>query len=156
MAKFGVDPFGGWVLKCDPEGVWDLAGFLADGHTQLRGWSVQDNKRSRAMCAGQPVAFWVSGKGSSCPSGLWSVGRVTGQPTTDAPDQYWLGPGADLYVPIDMTVSDVAVPRARVEADPDMAGSELIRMRQMGNPVMLTPSEWMALERLEKGTSTRP
>lgn len=52
MAEFGVDPFGGRVLKCDPEAVWDLAGFLADGHAHLRGWSVQDNKRSRAIAGG--------------------------------------------------------------------------------------------------------
>ncbi len=37
-----------------------------------------------------------------------------------------------------------------------MAQSELIRMRQMGNPVMLTPSECAALKRLHKASSRQP
>lgn len=156
MAKFDVDPFGGWVLKCNPESTWDLSAFLADGNTHLEGWSVRQNKRSKAMDAGQPVAFWVSGNLPDCPPGLWSVGRVTGRPTMGKPDEYWIESGADLYVPIDLDLSTVEVPRSVVQADSVMAGSELIRMRQMSNPVMLTDLEWAALERLRAPESGFP
>lgn len=84
------------------------------------------------------------------------LGKVVGEAHKDTPDQYWHGPGADLYVPIDVMVKDVAVPRTVVQADPDMAQSELIRMRQMGNPVMLTAPQWAALEPLYKAASAQP
>jgi len=84
------------------------------------------------------------------------MGKVSGPPGQAAPDQYWLGPSADLYVPIDLKVKDVAVLRAVVAADPVMARSELIRVGQMGNPVMLTTTEWASLERLYKSVSAGP
>lgn len=59
------------------------------------------------------MAFWVPGNNPNCPPGLRSVGRATGPLKQDAPYQYWQGPGADLYVPIDITVTNAARPATK-------------------------------------------
>ena len=145
MAKFGMDVLGAWVLKCNPK-VWNLPAFLADGHTQVDGWSVRDNQRARSMNPGDPVVFWVSGSQKDCPSGVWAVGTVTSPAQDDTPDSYWLVKGATLYVGVHITLDSLLVPRDVIKGDPVLAESELIRAAQMSNPVMLDAEEWSALQ----------
>lgn len=148
MAKYGVDGFGAWALKCNPETVWDLDSFIRGGNHHIEGWSVPSKGLSRHMKENDPVVFWVSGRHASCPPGIWAVGKVTGLAHPGTPDQYWIEPGADFYIDVDLTVHHRIVPREVVKADPILAESTLIKMPMAANPVMLSDVEWSAAQSL--------
>jgi hypothetical protein len=38
---------GAWLLGCNPAGVWDLAGFVADGGDWIDDWSVVKTTAAR-------------------------------------------------------------------------------------------------------------
>ena len=63
-----------WVLKCNPD-TWDVSRFLADGHSIVHSWVVQDNYRSHLMTQLNPVVLWVTGH----IAGVRGVGYVTGR-----------------------------------------------------------------------------
>ena len=52
--------FGAWVLKCNPNKVWDIDAFRAAGNDLVTDWSVVENYRSDLMEYGQPVLLWVT------------------------------------------------------------------------------------------------
>ncbi len=114
--------FGAWVLKCNPV-IWDLQGFVADGHRLIDSWSVVENYRSAMMRHGQRVLLWVTGpERGPLPRGFWCSGWVTNtieaeaepgssddgsdvrsaaaQGSTDASEDedYWLDPEARARV----------------------------------------------------------
>lgn len=147
MTEFGKDPFGAWVLKCNPA-TYNLASFLADDKRQLGGWVVHEGKRARAMAAGDPVVFWMSGDDSATPPGVWGVGTVVGPPHWGRVGGYWVdAPDRDVFVvDVDLVVERLLVPRPAIKQDPVLAASELIALPRMSNPAMLTASEWAALQ----------
>lgn len=147
MAKFGSDVLGAWVLKCNPQ-MWDIVAFMADGNRVIDGWSVQDNVRAKNMVSGEPVVLWVSGSSSTIEAGAWGVGQVAGPAAPGSPDKYWLAKPGSLYVPLDLRIDRCLVPRDAAKQSPVLSGSELIRMPQMSNPVMLTATEWTEFQRV--------
>ena len=147
MTEFGKDPFGAWVLKCNPA-TWDLTSFLGEGKAQLGGWVVHHNERARAMAAGDPVVFWVSGESHHTPPGVWAVGTVVGAAHEGRPGEHWRkAPEQDVWVvDLDVVVERLRLPRADLLLDPVLAASELIALPRMSNPAMLSNTEWSALQ----------
>jgi len=147
MAKFGQDSLGAWVLKCNPA-KWDIVAFLRDGNKAIDGWSVQDNVRTQNMGIGDPVVLWVSGSGSTIESGAWGIGKVSGRAAPGTPGRYWLSNPGSFFVAVDLMIDRCLLAKAAATQNPILEASELVRMPQMGNPVMLTATEWAEFQRI--------
>jgi hypothetical protein len=93
------------------------------------------------MAAGQRVVFWGGGSRGRLAYGVWGSGVVTG-PVVPRPVD------GRPQVPLDLTVAPPAgwVPRTLLRADPRLAGAEVFRQPQAGNPSFLTRAELRALE----------
>ncbi|MGX7678375.1 protein NO VEIN domain-containing protein [Jatrophihabitans sp. DSM 45814] len=155
--------FGAWLLKCNPK-VWGLQAFLDDGNDWIDNWSVQDNYRSERMAPNDPVVLWVTGsKGSTPEPGIWGVGRVTdyldieaSTPGIDGSEDgdtgYWLDEDAyaqaRFFIPLGLGVLETPIPRDLVLSTPGLAGMEVFRAPQNGNPNWLTADEWSIISNL--------
>lgn len=72
------DNLGAWLLKCNPTTGFDLVRFLHEGSDFIYQWTVVDNYRSEMMQQDDVVIFWVSGRSTQAPRGIWGIGTVTG------------------------------------------------------------------------------
>jgi hypothetical protein len=147
-----LDNLGAWLIKCNPE-VWDFAAFLRGEMGDIRSWSVNPSYRTDLMEQGQPILFWVTGRDGKHPEpGLWGAGIVAGRVQRDDPDDdpdLWLDRDkrrrAEFFVPVDLQIWDEPVPRRVLQADPRLAGMEIFRQPQMGNPLVVTIEQLAAL-----------
>jgi hypothetical protein len=145
---------GAWLLRCNPEGVWDLPGFVADGGEWIDDWSVVKNYRSEMMKPGDRVVLWVSGNGRRMARGIWGVGYITSYFQDEIPQAsdadevgYWLDEEARLAVTnsidVDIPLFDTPV----TDAELKMAGIgdlEVQRQPQGSNP------SWISIEQLTR------
>ena len=142
----GVD-IAGWILKGDPK-VFDLDAALENGRVIER-WSVHDTYRKDLMGKGQRCVLWRSGPNSAIVAAGYVTGRV--QRGTSNPSAR-VDPGkakrAKWFVPVELHVLDVPIPRAELKAHPVLSQIELLRAKQMSNPTIVTPEELEALEAL--------
>jgi hypothetical protein len=139
------DDLGAWLLKGNADRSDLLARFQAD--PRIERWCVQPGYRARLMTAGQPVIFWASGSRGRLRYGVWGRGRLRGAAVPDPEHGQW-------WVPLDLRILPAAqwVERAQVRADPRLAGLEVLRQPQAGNPSFLTVAQFAALtEHLEAG-----
>jgi hypothetical protein len=142
----GID-IAGWILKGDPK-VFDLDAALENGRVVER-WSVHDTYRKDLMGKGQRCVLWRSGPNGA----IVAAGYVTGpvQRGTSDPSA-WVDPGkakrAKWFVPVELHVLDVPIPRAELKAHPVLSQVELLRAKQMSNPTIVTSEELEVLEEL--------
>lgn len=144
-------PIGAWVLKArladyDAHGAFEHLGVID-------GWAVQSNYRSDLLAAGQPVVLYIGqDRARSCEAGFWGVGMITGPAYASRArqDGFWRDPvemrrhGRFVSVAIHQLVTPVL--RHELEADPVLCECELLRSPRMGNPGVLRPDEWRALQ----------
>jgi hypothetical protein len=129
---------GAWLLKGNADRSDLVQRFARDpGVTR---WCVQPGYRARLMRAGQPVVLWISGNRGRLPYGVGGLGQLTGAAVVDAEHGGW-------WVPLDLTVMDQQrwVRRDELRSDPRLAGIEVFRQPQAGNPSFLTAAEFAAL-----------
>lgn len=149
-------PVGAWVLKAHPS-VWDIGTALRDG-VELDWWRLAPTYRAGLVHAGAPCALWVTRGDPRVPSGFWAVGRVTGEPyegVGDPDDPLWRDLAARgrirPRIPVELEVLDAGLTREEVAADPRLHRTEILRTPRVGNPAVLTPSEWEAVLDLVAG-----
>ncbi|HEY0642120.1 MAG TPA: EVE domain-containing protein, partial [Nocardioides sp.] len=140
---------GAWILRLDPT-VWDLARFLADGHREVRAWAVEDDERAAAMARGQRVFLWAGGDGTVLVPGIWGVGWVVGPcESKSVADGYWVDPAGNsrrtLFADVSIQLLPLPVGLQQVVDDPRLAGLEVLRDPDGGNPSRLTPEEAAAM-----------
>jgi hypothetical protein len=140
---------GAWILRLDPT-VWDLARFLADGHREVRAWAVEDDERAAAMARGQRVFLWAGGDGTVLVPGIWGVGWVVGPcESKSVADGYWVDPAGNsrrtLFADVSIQLLPLPVGLQQVVDDPRLAGIEVLRDPDGGNPSRLTPEEAAAM-----------
>lgn len=148
-----VDNLGAWMIKCNPA-VWDFATFIRDGAGPIHDWSVNPSYRTELMESGQRMLLWVTGQdGHDLEPGLWGTGIVTGRVQREELDDephLWLDEDqrqrSRYFVPIDVQLLPDPIPRRTLRADPRLAGMEILRQPQMGNPLVITIDELAALE----------
>jgi len=144
---------GAWLIKCDPDNVFDLKQFMEDGNDWISSWSVVDNYRSHTMKAGDKVILWVSGTGENVEKGIWGAGYVTGRVQDPDPEDlngtelgYWLDRDAmesvEYAVPLAVQLFDQPV----TPADLKLAGITDLEVQKM--PGGSNPS-WVTRERLQ-------
>nr|WTA64680.1 EVE domain-containing protein [Micromonospora sp. NBC_00855] len=151
-----LDGLGAWMVKCNPD-KWDLTTFLASGEEVITSWSVMPNYRARMMADGQRVLFWVTGRDGTYPEpGLWGVGTVLGpvwQENLIGDDPgYWIDEGQRQrtrhFAPVDIRLFERPIPRQALKDDPRLAGMEVFRQPQMGNPLFVNNEEFRVLNDL--------
>lgn len=145
---------GAWLLRCNPEGVWDLPGFVADGGDWIGDWSVVKNYRSEMMKPGDRVVLWVSGNGRHMARGIWGIGYVTGLVQDEIPEAsaaeevgYWLSEEARLAVTNSIDVDIPLLGTPVTDAELKAAGVddlEVQRQPQGSNP------SWISTEQLTR------
>jgi hypothetical protein len=133
-----LDDLGAWLIKGNADNTDLLGRFAAD--PRVESWCVLPGYRARLMAAGQPVVLWASGSRGGRPYGVWGRGLVTGPAAPEPAGTRW-------QVPLDLTALPPAdrVPRTTLRADPRLAGAEVFRQPQAGNPSFLTRAEYTAL-----------
>ena len=149
-------PIGAWVLKANPR-VYDVDRAL-ERQGMITGWSLNPSRSDRpdeARPAGVSVAVpW----GWWCQRNRRATGVVTGEPTDD------LGSGGEWidqdkaqkivpYVPVQLKRLIAPISRETLQEDLVFASSELFRVKQMGNPVFLTPEELLVLDRFDQAVA---
>ncbi len=134
---------GAWLIKGNAD-TSPLSERFAAAPDVTR-WCVQRNYRSLLMRAGQPVVFWASGSRSKAvPYGVWGLGRLTG-PAGPDDEGCW-----SAHFALRIRPASERLTRAEFRADPRLAGAEVLRQPQAGNPSFLTVAEFEALkERLD-------
>ena len=145
------EDLGAWVLKGNADQADLPTRFAAEPRVET--WCVQPGYRARLMAAGQPVVFWGSGSRRRLAYGVWGLGTLAGPAAPDERDGRW-------RVPLDLVISEPAhwISRDQLRADHRLAGIEVLRQPQAGNPSYLTRMEYAALadhalpdgERLER------
>lgn len=163
--------FGAWVLKCNPQKVWDIDAFREEGNHVIDDWSVVENYRSNMMVHGQPVLLWVThNPGGATFRGFWGAGIVTGSPqymvldeengedyeTGAAEEDGKEGPGfwvddelrvrMRYYVPVHIPLWDEGISAEDVKAIPGLSDIEVFVSPQMANPSWLTAEQYAALK----------
>lgn len=146
-------PVGAWMLKAHPS-VWDIGSAVRDG-VELDWWRLAPSYRVDLVRPGHPCALWITKGDPRVPSGVWAIGRITGEPEYDVgdpDDDLWRDPAAQRqfrpHVPVQLEVLARGVPRESIGADPRLRSMEMLRVPRIGNPAALTPAEWTALEDL--------
>ncbi|WP_446215535.1 protein NO VEIN domain-containing protein [Micromonospora sp. IBHARD004] len=151
-----LDNLGAWMVKCNPA-KWDLATFLDSGEEVITRWSVVPSYRTRLMAEGQRVLFWVTGRDGTYPeAGLWGAGTVLGpawrQDITGEDPGFWLDEGqrqrTQHFAPVDIHLFERPIPRQVLKDDPRLAGMEVFRQPQMGNPLVVSKEELAVLDAL--------
>ena len=140
---------GAWLLRSDPR-VWDLGGYVADGHDVVSVWAVEDNDRSALMDRGQRVFLWVDGDGTRVAPGIWGAGWVTGPcQWRSVADGYWVDPAGNSRVGLfaDVSIQLLAKPVSRQEVvdDPRLAELEVLGDASASNPCSVTNAQADAL-----------
>ncbi|HET7398440.1 MAG TPA: hypothetical protein VFJ94_07945 [Intrasporangium sp.] len=138
---------GAWVIKANPA-ARDPQRFAAE-HASVADRCVAANYRSALIQAGDPVVLWVSGpERDPLQPGVWGVGRVVA-PVARARASGSDGPASGTpKVTLDVPLLEAPVPRALLRATAALAGCEVLRQPQMGNPGWLDGAEWAALQEL--------
>lgn len=144
-------PIGAWVLKAR------LADYDAHGAFEYFGvidaWAVQSNYRADLLAAGQPVVLYIGqDRARSCEPGIWGVGTITGpaHASRAGQDGFWRDPlemrRHRRFVSVEIHQLVTPVLCQELEADPVLRECELLRSPRMGNPGVLRPDEWRALQ----------
>jgi hypothetical protein len=141
------------MIKCNPN-VWDIAVALKDPATTIARWSVNPSYRTELMDYGQRVPFRVTGRAGQDPEpGLWGSGVVIGRVQREEPDDdpgLWVDEDQRLrskhFVPVEVPLWATPVTRAVLRDDERLAGMEVFRQPQMGNPLAVTVTELAAIE----------
>jgi hypothetical protein len=136
--RVSLEDLGAWLLKGNADRGELMTRFARD--PRVTRWCVQLNYRLGLMRAGQPVLFWASGnRKRTVPYGIWGGGRLEG-PAEAGPDGGW-------SVPLDLVIAEVGdrLPRATLASDPRLAGLEVLRQPQGGNPSFVTRAELAVL-----------
>lgn len=143
-------PVGAWLLKARPS-IWDIGTALRDG-TDLDWWRLAPSYRAELVRGGHRCAMFVTRGDRRVPSGIWAIGEVTGDPVDDVgdpDDPLWRDEAAQRQlrprIPVRLDVLREPVLREAMAADPRLSGTEILRVPRIGNPAVLTPSEWTAL-----------
>lgn len=161
------ETLGAWLLRCNPA-RWDVRRFRADGHTYLARWDVYPTYRLPLMQAGDPVVFWLSAGDSrwaasggrrALPSGIWSVGHLTGPVSDDVPDPlnqqaYWIHEhdatarslSGRQRVPVHLPFLPVPLTAAALSRIDGLDDLEVVRAAPNSNPSYLTVREWELLQ----------
>lgn len=133
------ETLGAWLLKANPA-VWDLRGFLADGHTRLTSWSVQRGYRAGLMRPGDKVVFWLSGPGrGDLVRGVRGLGHVVAEPEAWQDDEpgWWLDDttrqALRTRVEVDVPLLEHPLPAGELRAA-GITDLEVQRVPQMSNP----------------------
>jgi hypothetical protein len=129
---------GAWLIKGNADRADLSARFALE--PQIERWCVQPGYRARLMRAGQPVVFWASGSRGRLAYGVWGLGQLTGPVELDPQHGHW-------SVPLDLEIlPDVdRLPREQLRGDPGLAGLEVLRQPQAGNPSFLTRAQFSVL-----------
>jgi hypothetical protein len=113
--------------------------------SDIGSWSIAT--RFDEIAKGDDVALWVSGPSR----GVYAVGKVTGLPTVDASDEYWVD-AVDRakrrrFLPIRLTIDLTAAPISgeELKADPRFANTSVITFPRGANPHHLDATEWQAI-----------
>lgn len=132
-----------WILQSNPE-IYDTHGALEAG--TIDKWRVV--RCLDEISPGDEFALWISGPNA----GAYALGIITEarQHSTDS-DPFWVDAdeGGKPAWRIGIRISrklDPPVSRLDLRADPDFAGSMIMRMPGGGNPFPVTPDEWHALQ----------
>jgi hypothetical protein len=154
MISPAVFDLGAWLLKCNPK-MWDLAGFVSDGHRTIRRWTI--SRYRERLAAGQPVLLWVTGSTGADPiPGLWGAGVVTGRYQTDGHtdgdhDEHWLTSPCELgslhWLPVNVTLFSAPVPRTVLAEDPRLRDLEVFTNPRAGNPQRVTTDQLTVIGR---------
>jgi EVE domain len=148
-------PIGAWVLKANPR-VYDVDRAL-ERQGMITGWSLNPSYRTALMKPGQRVFLWRS-RGAGGASGIVATGVVTGEPTDDrGTGGEWIDQDKAQkivpYVPVQLKQLITPISRETLQEDLVFASSELFRVKQMGNPVFLTPEELLVLDRFDQAVA---
>lgn len=150
---------GAWVIKCDPDEIFDLghpASILWDTRrrrpvSEVAGsWSLGPTYRAAIISPGDRCFFWVSGDVDTWESGLWAECDIL----AGATDGFGGGPWIDQtkkgtevpYLPVRWRFLSRPIPKPVVRHDPRLKASELVRVPNMTNPVALTAAEAAVLD----------
>jgi hypothetical protein len=138
---------GAWLIKGNADRA-DLAARFAV-EPRIDRWCVQAGYRARSMRAGQPVVFWASGSRGRLPYGVWGLGHLAGPAEPDPQHGQW-------SVPLDLVILPAGdrLPREQLRADLRLAGLEVLRQPQAGNPSFLTQAQFSALRDLLQPAAT--
>lgn len=132
---------GAWVLKSNPA-VRDPVRFAAEHGSGEVTRCVAASYRSGLLRPGDAVVLWVSGPDRGpLPAGVWGVGRVVAPPE----------PPPSPTVRLAIQPLEAPVPRVVLRSSAALAGCEVLRQPQMGNPSWLDLVEWAALQALLAG-----
>ena len=143
---------GAWVVKCNPQGVWDYFAELddsgrAEGSVDDGGWTLGKTYRNELVHKEDLVVLWVTGTREP---GIHEIGWITGPAYTDTIDDEYLidesrrGKRVDS-IPFKTLLLNGFVARRDMKADIAMRGCEPIRVQQGANPSYLTPAETRSL-----------
>ena len=137
-------PIGGWLLKANPH-VFDVVGNF-DEEGVILYWTLNQTYRVDLLQPGQPVFLWIGLGDDDEGSGLLGVGTVRTEAHAMKADlEAWADQSAAEKVRVGcgfwIERLTSPVPRAEFTAHPLLASTELIKSRQMGNPIALTPDE---------------
>jgi predicted RNA-binding protein with PUA-like domain len=135
-------PIAAWLVTCNPK-RWDLPGLLASG-VGVSSWRLSPNYRARLMEPGDRCFLWLGDSSGAWESGVWGVGIVSDRPRIgegDPDDPYWLDVSERQkerpYVGVSLVFLDPPILRAELKEDAGFGQSEVIRMPQMANPLVL-------------------
>jgi hypothetical protein len=139
---------GAWVVKCNPQGVWDYFAELddsgrAEGSVDDGGWTLGNTYRNELLQKGDLVVLWVGGTRES---GIHEIGRITGPVHTDTIDDRYLIDESRRGKPVDAIPFRTLllagfVARADMKVDKALRNCEPLRAPRGANPSYLTPTE---------------
>jgi hypothetical protein len=143
---------GAWVVKCNPQGVWDYFQEIDDsgrteGSVDDGGWTLGKTYRNELLHKEDLVVLWVGGTRES---GIHEIGWITNTVYTDTIDDNYLideyrrGKPVDT-IPFRTLLLDGFVARADMKADSALRDCEPLRAPRGANPSYLTPAETSAL-----------
>ncbi len=145
-------------MKAAP-GVWDLESALAAGEVPTS-WRLAPTYRVELIQPGDPVVLWRT-RGWSGPAGVVAAGSVVAAPDPsdvrrgDPDDHRWVSPAARDQprprVEVGLEVLSQPVTVERTDGVPALRRLEVRRVPRIGNPSVITPEQWLALERLMGG-----
>lgn len=147
--KHGKD-IAAWMLKANP-GVWDVVAWASD-HDWIDSWRLAHSYRVPMMKPGDLCFLWVTGPANSdYEPGLWAAGIVTGDAADDTGGgSMWVDSVEKgkrrPYIPLNLRILEQPIARADIGSDPRFGSSEIIRQPQMGNPLVVSSDELLAIE----------
>ena len=136
--------------------MWDLEGALTAGEVPTS-WRLASTYRVELIEPGDPVVLWRT-RGWTGPAGVVAAGTVIERPDRcelqpgDVDDHRWVSPAARdrprprVEVVLALLVRPVEV--ERTDGVQVLRDLEVRRVPRIGNPSVITPEQWQALEAL--------